>query len=53
MSKQEHYGICHICGKYDRLSYEHIPPQSAFNDKKRKMSTLDVLLNDETSNRAP
>lgn len=53
MSKQEHYGICHICGKYGKLSYEHIPPQSAFNNRKRKMSTLEVLLNDETSNRAP
>lgn len=39
MSKQEHYGICHICGKYGKLSYEHIPPQSAFNNRKRKMST--------------
>ena len=27
------YGICHICGKYDRLSFEHIPPEAALNKK--------------------
>lgn len=25
-------GICHICGKFRKLSFEHIPPHSAFND---------------------
>ena len=28
-----HYGTCHICGVYDKLSFEHIPPEKAFNDK--------------------
>lgn len=22
---------CHICGKYDNLSFEHIPPENALN----------------------
>ena len=53
MPKQKHCGVCHICGKYGKLSYEHIPPQSAFNNVKRKMSTLEELLKDETENRTP
>ncbi len=25
------YGNCHICGKYCKLSFEHVPPEKAFN----------------------
>lgn len=28
----EIYGICHICGKYGKLSKEHVPPKSSFNN---------------------
>ena len=31
MARQEHTGICHICGEYKKLTYEHIPPEAAFN----------------------
>ena len=31
------FGKCHICGKDSKLSYEHIPPQKAFNNQKVKM----------------
>lgn len=24
-------GICRICGEHKRLTFEHVPPQSAFN----------------------
>lgn len=27
-------GVCHICGNFDWLSFEHVPPQKAFNDKR-------------------
>lgn len=27
MARQEHTGICHICGEYKKLTYEHIPPE--------------------------
>jgi len=27
-------GICHICGNYGDLTYDHVPPQKAFNDRK-------------------
>ena len=26
-------GICRICGKHKKLTFEHVPPQSAFNSK--------------------
>jgi hypothetical protein len=31
MSKHD-YGICHICGKVGKRSFEHVPPEAAFND---------------------
>jgi hypothetical protein len=27
-------GTCHICGTHGELSYEHIPPRAAFNDRR-------------------
>ena len=27
-------GICHLCGKYTKLTIEHVPPKSAFNKGK-------------------
>ncbi|MBU0708179.1 hypothetical protein KJ596_00300, partial [Patescibacteria group bacterium] len=32
--KNERDGKCRICGGYSKLSFEHIPPKKAFNDKK-------------------
>lgn len=26
-------GICHLCGEYGPLSFEHVPPAAAFNDR--------------------
>lgn len=28
-------GNCRICGKYEKLSFEHVPPSSSFNKKTR------------------
>jgi len=53
MIRKEHFGICHICGEYKKLTYEHIPPEAAFNNQRRKMSTVEELMNDKTDNRAP
>lgn len=42
-------GICHLCGSLAKLSFEHVPPHSAFNDQKvvmpdvRKVLELDNL----------
>jgi hypothetical protein len=27
------FGICHICGQEKKLSFEHVPPRAAFNDR--------------------
>ena len=53
MARQEHTGICHICGEYKKLTYEHIPPEAAFNSQRRKMSTVEELMGNEKDNRAP
>ena len=37
MSEETHCGICHICGEYGKLSFEHIPPKNAFNAKRAKV----------------
>lgn len=26
-------GVCNICGNYGKLSFEHVPPKGAFNDR--------------------
>lgn len=37
-------GICHICGVDGKLSYEHVPPSAAFNDKPVLYTTLLKIL---------
>jgi len=34
MRRKSEYGTCHICGNTGPLTYEHIPPQAAFNKNK-------------------
>jgi len=36
-------GICAICGQHKKLSFEHVPPRSAFNDKPIFMQTTEHL----------
>ncbi|OHD14902.1 MAG: hypothetical protein A2086_10925 [Spirochaetes bacterium GWD1_27_9] len=43
MLEDEKYGICHICGFEGKLSFEHIPPKSAFNDKPVNIIKLDKV----------
>src|SRR5216684_6998566 len=33
MSQMKREGVCHICGNYGPLSFEHIPPRAAFNNR--------------------
>ena len=38
------YGTCRICGKDGQLSFEHVPPESAFNNEKAYYSaSMDKL----------
>lgn len=44
MARKKPEGNCHICGRYETLSFEHVPPNKAFNDKpvilKRMMDVI-------------
>jgi hypothetical protein len=33
MARKPIEGDCHICGLFGKLSFEHVPPQKAFNDR--------------------
>ena len=45
MSRPRVEGVCNICGHLRKLSYEHVPPHSAFNDRKVILSTADQYWN--------
>ena len=32
-----HYGKCCLCGQHKKLTFEHVPPKSAFNSTKTKI----------------
>jgi hypothetical protein len=34
MARKRPDGVCHICGEYGPLSFEHIPPAAAFNNRR-------------------
>ena len=48
---KKNYGICALCGKYGRLTYEHIPPKSSFNSQPSHVVTGDALIT--SNNRFP
>lgn len=37
-------GICHLCGKHGPLSFEHIPPRAAFNDRPVRLYTFEEAM---------
>ncbi len=41
---ETHEGVCHICGKYCELTFEHIPPKQAFNWQRAKIYNGDEAL---------
>jgi hypothetical protein len=43
MAKQQ-FGICRLCGTHGKLSFEHVPPESAFNDQRILRSTFEQVL---------
>lgn len=44
MAKLKKTGKCHICGKVRQLSYEHVPPASAFNNTKSRVFKATEIL---------
>jgi hypothetical protein len=45
MTKAKVIGPCHICGTNGPLSFEHIPPAAAFNDRKVLLADTNKLFN--------
>lgn len=43
MGRPKHSGNCRICGRDGPLSFEHIPPEAAFNDKAVVRATIEEL----------
>jgi hypothetical protein len=43
MGRRKYYGTCRICGGYSKLSFEHVPPEAAFNDKAVVQATIEEL----------
>lgn len=37
-------GTCHLCGDYSKLSFEHVPPRSAFNSRPVIAAKIDQIL---------
>ena len=44
---KKHIGKCALCGKKTELTFEHIPPRSAFNSSPAKPVTLETILKSE------
>lgn len=44
MPKQKITGKCHLCGIEGQLSFEHIPPKAAFNNRRVDMAHGDQIL---------
>jgi hypothetical protein len=44
MARRKVFGICHICGIKTELTYEHIPPRSAFNNRPLLRAKFDEIL---------
>ena len=53
MSKKKEYGICKICGNYDRLTFEHVPPRSTFNRKAAKILRVSDIINADNEDKMP
>lgn len=38
------FGICHLCGSSGKLSFEHVPPEAAFNDQRVLEADIHTLI---------
>ena len=44
------YGNCHLCGEYKKLSFEHVPPKKAFNDKPAIYTEIEKMIDKDPRN---
>jgi hypothetical protein len=47
------FGICHICGQEKKLSFEHVPPEAAFNDRRILHTAFEKVLCSENLDEVP
>lgn len=50
MSRKKVEGICHLCGAFGPLSFEHVPPRAAFNDRPVLLQTIEQAMEHGLSN---
>lgn len=53
MSKKKQIGVCRLCGKTRNLTFEHVPPRSAFNHDAVSIIEGDEFINLFGSDRLP
>ncbi len=44
MAKRTVTDNCHLCQTYTKMTYEHVPPEAAFNDERIVKQTLEQML---------
>jgi hypothetical protein len=44
MAREPKVGECCICGRFGKLSYEHVPPEAAFNNLPNVLKGIDEIL---------
>jgi hypothetical protein len=44
VSRKKHFGVCHLCGDFGELSFEHVPPRAAFNERPVIARKIDEIL---------
>ena len=45
MARKSVFGNCRICGEHKKLSFEHVPPRSAFNNHRAVIKRLPDFIN--------
>ena len=53
MAKKPRYGVCKLCGELSVLTYEHVPPRSAFNNTPARLIEGREVLKSLDSDRLP
>jgi hypothetical protein len=45
---KEYFDNCHICGEWGKLSFEHVPPEAAFNDHRVLRMAFEKMMASES-----
>jgi hypothetical protein len=51
--RRARFGPCHLCGLVGKLSFEHFPPESAFNDRGILRTEFEKLLEADDLDKPP